>query len=94
MRVSLKKRSVSPHHGSDSRRNSRKLCREVIPTSKPVRTVAEADGVRPESLCNRLTKYRAASGGTDEELTVKERARLDELERENQELKAETASLK
>ncbi len=35
-----------------------------------------------------------AHGGTETELTVTERARLKELERENQELRAETAFLK
>jgi len=70
------------------------LCREVISTSKPIRAVAEAYGVGPETLRNWLVKYREANGGTDEELTVTERARLKELERENQELKAETAFLK
>lgn len=34
------------------------------------------------------------SGGTETELTVSERVRLKELERENQELKAETVFLK
>lgn len=70
------------------------LCREVISTSRPIRTVAEAYGVGPETLRNWLVKYRAANGGTDEELTLTERARLKELERENQDLRAETAFLK
>ncbi|MET4782795.1 transposase [Glaciihabitans sp. UYNi722] len=70
------------------------LCREVITTSKPIRDVATAYGVGPETLRNWLMKYREANGGTETELTVSERARLKELERENQELKAETAFLK
>ena len=37
---------------------------------------------------------REANGGTEEELTVTERAWLKELERENQDLWAETAFLK
>jgi len=41
-----------------------------------------------------LNKYREAHGGTDSELSVPERARLKQLERENQELRAETAFLK
>lgn len=45
-------------------------------------------------LRNWLIKYREANGGTETELTVSERVRLKELERENQELKAETAFLK
>ncbi len=70
------------------------LCREVISTSRPIKTVATAYGVGPETLRNWLVKYRAANGGTEAELTVSERARLKELERENQDLKAETAFLK
>lgn len=50
--------------------------------------------VGAETLRNWLKKYREAHGGTEEELTVSERARLKELERENQELRAETAFLK
>ena len=70
------------------------LCREVISTSKPIREVAEAYGVGQETLRNWLNKYREAHGGTDSELSVPERARLKQLERENQELRAETAFLK
>jgi len=70
------------------------LCLEVISTSKPVRDVAEAYGVGPETVRHWLIKYREAHGGTETELTLTERARLKELERENQELRAETAFLK
>jgi transposase len=70
------------------------LCREVISTSKPIKDVAVAYGVGPETLRNWLVKYREANGGTETELTVTERARLKALERENQKLRAETAFLK
>jgi transposase len=70
------------------------LCQEVISTLKPVREVAEAYGVGPETLRRWLQKYREAHGGTDSELSVPERARLKQLERENQELRAETEFLK
>jgi len=70
------------------------LCREVISTSKSIKDVAVAYGVGPETLRNWLIKYREANGGTETELTVTERARLKELERENQDLRAETAFLK
>jgi transposase len=70
------------------------LCREVINTSKPIKDVASAYGVGPETLRNWLIKYREANGGTETDLTVTERARLKELECEVQELRAETASLK
>ena len=70
------------------------LCQEVIDTSKPIVEVAKAYGVGPESLRRWLLKYRETHGGTEEDLSLPERARLKELERENQELKAETAFLK
>ena len=47
----------------------------------------------PRHSANWLVKYREANGGTETDLTVPERARLKELERENQELRAETAFL-
>jgi len=70
------------------------LCREVISTSKPIRDVAEVYGVGAETLCNWLIKHREANGGSETELTIPERARLKELEREVQELKAEAQFLK
>jgi len=70
------------------------LCQEVIATSKTIKEVAVAYGVGPETLRNWLIKYRDAHGGTETVLTVDERARLKELERENQDLRAETAFLK
>jgi transposase len=70
------------------------LCREVINTSRPIKDVATAYGVGPETLRYWLVKYREANGGTETDLTVPERARLKELERENQELRAETLFLK
>jgi transposase len=70
------------------------LCREVINTSRPIKDVATSYGVGPETLRNWLVKYREANGGTETDLTVPERARMKELERENQELRAETLFLK
>lgn len=70
------------------------LCSEVISTPKPIVDVAAAYGVGPETLRNWLIKHREANGGTETELTVPERARLKELEREVQELKAEAQFLK
>ena len=72
------------------------LCREVIDSSKPIKTVATDYGVGTETLHNWLKKYKEAHGGAVPEpgLNVSERARLKELECENQELKAEAAFLK
>jgi transposase len=70
------------------------LAREVIDSSKPIVDVAKSYGVGAETLRRWVMKYRETHGGTETELTVSERARLKELERENQELRAETAFLK
>lgn len=67
---------------------------EVIATSRPIRGVAESYGVGAETLRSWLVKYRQTHGGTETELTAPERARLKELEREVQDLRAETAFLK
>ena len=65
----------------------------MVNTSKPIKDTATACGVGPETLRKWLVKYRTANGGTEVDLTVPERARLKELERENHELRAETAFL-
>ncbi len=70
------------------------LCQEAITTSEPIKDVAAAYGVGIETLRSWLAKYRATHGGTEAGLTLPERARLKELEREVQELRAETAFLK
>ena len=49
---------------------------------------------RPRDAPQLAGQYREANGGTEVDLTVSERARLKELEREVQELRAETAFLK
>ena len=70
------------------------LCQEVISTFKTIKDVAVAYGVGPETLRNWLIRYRAAHGGPESELAVDEWARLKELERVVQDLRAETAFLK
>ncbi len=57
------------------------LCLEVISTSKTIKNVADAYGVGTETLRKWLVKYRDANGGTEADLTLTERARLKELER-------------
>lgn len=70
------------------------LCGEVINSSKLVKTAATEYGVGTETLRNWLKKYRQGYGSPEKELNVSEHARLKELERENQELKAEATFLK
>ncbi len=70
------------------------LCREVISTSKSIKDVAVDYGVGTETLRKWLHRYRELNAGVETELTLTERARLKELERENSELRAQTAFLK
>ena len=67
----------------------------MIESSKPVSVVAKAYGVGNDSLRRWLAKYRDThGGGRDSELTLTERARLNQLEREVRELRFEAAFLK
>ena len=70
------------------------LCREVIDTSKPIADVAKAYGVGTETLRVWIGKYRHVHGGASTVLGVPDLARLRELERENQDFRAETLFLK
>jgi transposase len=56
---------------------------------KSVAEVARENGVGAETLRNWVNAYEKAHPVAEEPLTVSERARLRELERENRELKLE-----
>jgi transposase len=56
---------------------------------KPLALVARENGVGPETLRNWVKAFERAHPDAEEPLTVSERARLRELERENRELKLE-----
>ena len=59
----------------------------VIEGNRPTAQVARELGINPGTLGNWVATYRKAHPVEEEPLTVSERARLRELERENQELK-------
>lgn len=61
--------------------------RMVIETSRPVAEVAREIHVNEGTLGSWVAKYRATHAGDEPPLTVSERARLRELERENRELR-------
>lgn len=67
--------------------------REVIDNSRTVADVARSLGVVEQTLGNWVKAYREAHAGDEPDLTVSERARLRELERENRELKMENEFL-
>ena len=83
-------------------RNRRKFSQEykdeavrmVIETSKPIAEVARDLGINEGTLGSWMNIYRNSSAGDEPALSVSERARLRELERENRELRMEREFLK
>lgn len=66
----------------------------VIETSRPVAQVAKELGVLEGTLGNWVNAYRREHAGDEPPLTVSERAKLRELEREARELRMENEFLK
>ena len=61
----------------------------VIETSRPIADVARDLGLNEGTLGNWVNKYRQAHVDEEAPLSITERARLRELERENRDLKLE-----
>ena len=61
--------------------------RMVIETSRPIAVVARDIGVNEGTLGNWVSKYRSEHADEEPPLSISDRARLKELERENRELK-------
>jgi len=61
----------------------------VVETARPVAQVARELGVGEQTLRNWVNAYRKAHVGEEPPLTISERARLRELEKENRELRLE-----
>ena len=68
--------------------------RMVIETSKPIAEVARDLGINEGTLGNWVNTYRTSHAGEEPALSVAERARLRELEKENRELRMEREFLK
>jgi len=66
----------------------------VIETSRPIAEIARELGINEGTLGNWVAQYRSGHAGDDPPLTITERARLKELERENRELRMEREFLK
>ncbi len=69
------------------------VVREVIDGSRPVAAVAKANGLVEQTVGNWVRQYRADHAGDEPDLTLSERARLKELEREVRELRMENEFL-
>lgn len=78
--MSVKRRKYSPEYREEA-------VKIVLETSNPVAQVARELGIVEGTLNNWVNAYRRAHAGEEPPLTVNERARLRELERENRELK-------
>jgi transposase-like protein len=66
----------------------------VIETSRPIAQVAKELGINEGTLGNWVAVYRREHAGEEPPLSVTDRARLREVERENRELKMENDFLK
>ncbi|MDQ6740072.1 MAG: transposase, partial [Actinomycetota bacterium] len=66
----------------------------VIETSRPIAQVARELGIVEGTLGNWVNTYRREHAGEEPPLSLNERARLRELERETRELKMEIEFLK
>lgn len=67
--------------------------RLVLEQSAPVASVARDIGVNEQTLRNWVNAYRKDHAGEEPPLSVPERARLRELEKENRELRLKTEFL-
>jgi len=81
------KRNFTPEYREEA-------VKSVIETSRPIAQVAKELGLNPGTLSNWVSAYRRDHAGEEPPLTVNERARLRELERETRELQMELAFLK
>lgn len=68
--------------------------REVIDRSRPIADVARENGLVAQTLGNWVAAYRKEHPTEEPDLSVADRARLKELEREVRELKMERDFLK
>jgi transposase-like protein len=67
--------------------------REVIEKSRPIADVARENGLVAQTLGNWVNAWRAGHAGDEPALSLSERARLKELEREVRELRMENEFL-
>ncbi len=84
---------MSSKRGSYSREFKESAVREVIDHSRPIADVARQLGLVEQTLGNWVKAYREEHAGAEPELSLPERARLKELERQVRELKMENEFL-
>jgi transposase len=84
--VSRKRKNFSPEFRETA-------VREVVENSRPIAAVAREIGVHDTTLGNWVKAYREKHAAEGPALTLPERARLAELERENREMRQKIAFL-
>jgi transposase len=82
MVMARQRRSFTPEY-------KEQVARMVVEESRAIPSTAREIGVNEQTLRNWVNAYREAHAGVDAPLTISERARLRELEKEVRELKAE-----
>lgn len=80
--MSRKRRSFTPEFKDEA-------AKSVVESSRPIAVVARELGLNEQTLRNWVSTYRETHAGDEPPLTVSERARLRELEREVRELRLE-----
>jgi transposase len=84
---------VSSKRGKFSPEFREAAVREVIEKSRPVADVARENGLVAQTLGNWVSAWRTEHADDEPALTLSERARLKELEREVRELRMENEFL-
>ena len=74
------RRSFTPEHKDEA-------AKIVVELSRPIASVARELGLNEQTLRNWVNAYRTAHADEEPPLTLPERARLRELEKENRELR-------
>jgi transposase len=86
MPLSRKRRSFTPEY-------KRETAKSVVELSRPVATVAREQGLNEQTVRNWVNEYRKEHPQDEPLLTISERARLRELEKEVRELRLENEFL-
>jgi transposase len=80
--VPKNRRSFTPEYKDEA-------AKIVVELSRPIASVARELGLNEQTLRNWVNAYRRAHADEEPPLTLPERARLRELEKENRELRLE-----
>jgi transposase len=87
MSVSTSRRSFIPEFKEEPAEFKEEPAKMVVETARNVAWIARELGLNEQTLRNWVNDYRAADAADEPSLTVSERARLRELEKEVRELR-------